>query len=163
MSTCWDEPPTPHQLAARYDTAPRTHHAEDLPEVLRLVDDGWWLAPEAPIWFAVVAAWPPALRTWIPDRSDPHMRFGVVDGPSGEAPLPPGEVAMLRQDAVQGLADVGIPEPPADRRWLLRSPADDASVPELVERLFADLEREGGSPADLATLRAYVTRRTASE
>lgn len=98
---------------------------EALPEVAALLTQGWRLVDQDPRYVLMPAIWPVKLRCWLPDRMP--KTYQSFDGqtswviPAGQqchpehAPLPEAFNAELA-------AAVGLPAPPADRIWLLRSP-----------------------------------------
>lgn len=113
-----------------FDDAPHPSSSEEattltvdqLPEVKALQDEGWWLAPEAPIFTFLPAVWPRTMRTWVHDRSTHYVREWIN---YVERPLQP----FTEDDwfTVDNIADhscqmAGFPGSPRRRIWLLQLP-----------------------------------------
>jgi hypothetical protein len=92
--------------------------AADLPEVAALVAEGWQVLEPAPLYLCLPALWPEPHRCWVPDRLP---RVGVVfDG--HRRWLTPVTRRREADGTAELAAECGLPEPPAGRLWLLRSP-----------------------------------------
>ncbi|MBT2541864.1 hypothetical protein J7E99_14405 [Streptomyces sp. ISL-44] len=135
----WDEDGTPHPLALRR-TGRSELEPDRLPEVRELEVLGWEPAPEELRWAFLPYVWPPAARTWIPDRSthwavetslDGHGHITGVEA----APLPEADLHDLDGEASTVLAGLGIPPRPEGRLWLLRPVGPFATVAELLGHL----------------------------
>lgn len=97
-----------------------------LPEVAALLAQGWALLGDDPRHLMLPAIWQRELRCWLPDRM-PKVYF-MFDGqnswviPVGQE-CHPEHVRHAPGDFLTDLAaEVGLPPPPPDRIWLLRSP-----------------------------------------
>ncbi|WP_412077525.1 DUF5956 family protein [Streptomyces xanthophaeus] len=120
----WDEDGTPHPLAQRR-TGRSEQEPDRLPEIRELEVLGWEQAPESTLWVFLPYVWPPADRTWIPDRS---THWAVETGLDGHghitgvecAPLSEADVDLLDVEADGILAELGVPPRPRGRLWLLR-------------------------------------------
>ncbi|UUU41268.1 DUF5956 family protein [Streptomyces sp. NBC_00162] len=137
----WDEDGTPHPLALRR-TGRSELEPDRLPEVRELEVLGWEPAPEGLRWAFLPYVWPPAARTWIPDRSthwavetslDGHGHITGVEA----APLPEADLHDLDGEASAVLAGLGLPPRPEGRLWLLRPVGPFATVAELLGHLDA--------------------------
>lgn len=122
----WDEDGTPHPLALRR-TGRSEQEPDRLPEVRELEVLGWKPAPEDTLWVFLPYVWPPADRTWVPDRSthwavetrlDGHGHITGVEA----APLADPDLHDLDREAEEVLAALGLPRRPPGRLWLLRPP-----------------------------------------
>ncbi|MFG2338847.1 DUF5956 family protein [Streptomyces yangpuensis] len=120
----WDEDGTPHPLAQRR-TGRSELEADRLPEMRELEALGWEPAPEDLRWVFLPYVWPPAARTWIPDRSTHWAVDTALDGHGHItgvecAPLPEPDLRGLDREADEALAALGLPPRPRGRLWLLR-------------------------------------------
>lgn len=116
--------------------------ADELPEVQNLVQSGWRPLDGAPLYCLLPAAWPAAHRTWVPDRLA-RVGMGATTGTYWGAivPLPDdGENWHDDYPAEQAHA-VGLPDPPTDRIWLLRSPWPRIPVAVIHEIVWSLVER----------------------
>jgi hypothetical protein len=138
-------PPAPHQLT---DLLARLHAGEqlssdeaddvygigpeDFVEIAALLDDGWDLVDDAPLYVLVPAAWSAQHRIWVRDRL-PHV--GLTTGRQGEVTgVSTMDVrAELRRDLVAAARNAGLPDPPEDRIWLVRSPWPGRTVEEILD------------------------------
>jgi hypothetical protein len=103
-----DEPPAP----------------ADVPELL---GEGWQPLHDAPLYCLLPAAWPPQHRTWVPAPPPQVSVMRTTDQYYPESvPIDVGGPVDEEWEDDDWLADearaAGLPEPPAERRWLLRSP-----------------------------------------
>lgn len=113
-----------------------------LPEVAALLADGWCLLGPDQRYSLLPAVWPAQLRCWLPDRMPKVWR--VFDGGSVASVITDDEHRRLRNrdddpsaDAAAELAEqAGLPAPPPDRIWLLRSPWPRLGV-QLVLRMMS--------------------------
>ncbi|MEV7579853.1 DUF5956 family protein [Streptomyces erythrochromogenes] len=137
----WDEDGTPHPLAQRR-TGRSELEADQLPEMRELEVLGWEPAPEDLRWVFLPYVWPPAARTWIPDRSthwavdtalDGHGRITGVEC----APLPEPDLRGLDREADEALAALGLPPRPRGRLWLLRPVGRFTTVAAVLDHLDA--------------------------
>lgn len=128
-------PPLPPGLAAHAEVA-RTGiplrvdddyvEPENLPEVQALIEQGWSALSDAPVNYLVPAAWPARHRCWVRDRtptahhqgSSTSDYYGWITPIDSFEPTPWSLSEEIAADAEKG----GLPEPPPDRRWLVRSP-----------------------------------------
>lgn len=158
-----DLPPLPDELArlAALDgpvpyPGPSWHEpvAEDLPEVRRLLAHGWQVLPGVPFYAPLPALWPRELRCWLPDRlprvgirhwHSPHLP------PSRQRrelmPLDADQRADNWADLCRSCAEAGVPDPPPDRIWLVRSPWEAVGV-EVALQLLILWAVERGLPID---------------
>lgn len=155
----WDEDGTPHPLALRR-TGRSELEPDRLPEVRELEVLGWEPAPEELRWAFLPYVWPPAARTWIPDRSTHWAVETSLDG-NGHitgveaAPLPEADLHDLDGEASSVLAVLGLPPRPEGRLWLLRPVGPFATVAELLghlDALAADREVEVRASTEFLSL-----------
>ncbi|MFE7093244.1 DUF5956 family protein [Streptomyces erythrochromogenes] len=137
----WDEDGTPHPLAQRR-TGRSELEAEQLPEVRELEVLGWEPAPEDLRWVFLPYVWPPAARTWIPDRSTHWAVDTALDGHGHItgvecAPLPEPDLQGLDREADAALAALGLPPRPRGRIWLLRPVGPFTTVAAVLDHLDA--------------------------
>jgi Family of unknown function (DUF5956) len=115
--------------------------AEQLPEVRRLLADGWTLAPDAPMFAFLPAVWPADRRTWVPDRSAHVEQRSVVTATTGRVrahhtvPVSPAARAEAEDDVDALLAEAGITGRPRGRLWLLKPPPGYASVDAVLDEV----------------------------
>ncbi|WP_053787787.1 MULTISPECIES: DUF5956 family protein [unclassified Streptomyces] len=143
----WDEDGTPHPLALRR-TGRSEQEPDRLPEVRELEVLGWEPAPEDMLWVFLPYVWPPAARTWIPDRSthwavetrlDGHGHITAVEA----APLAERDLHDLDWEAEEVLTELGLPHRPPGRLWLLRPPGSLPTVGAVLDHLRAVAEERG--------------------
>lgn len=114
--------------------------AAELPEVQALTRQGWRTLDGAPLYCLLPAAWPAEHRTWVPDRLPKVGMGGGTDTYWSDI------VAITDDDwhedylAEQARA-VGLPDPPADRIWLLRSPWPRIPVSVIYEIIWSVVQR----------------------
>ncbi|MFD9517407.1 DUF5956 family protein [Streptomyces sp. NPDC059979] len=135
----WDEDGTPHPLALRR-TGRSELEADRLPEIRELEALGWEPAPEDLRWVFLPYVWPPAARTWIPDRSTHWAVDTALDGHGHItgvecAPLPEPDLRDLDREADAALAGLGLPPRPRGRLWLLRPVGPFAALGEVLDHL----------------------------
>ncbi len=113
--------------------------AEELPEVATLMRQGWRPLHGAPLYCLLPAAWPAEHRTWVPDRL-PRVGTGGTTGTYWSEIVPiPDEDRHDDYPAEQAQA-VGLPDPPTDRIWLLRSPWPRIPVSTIYEIIWSVVE-----------------------
>jgi Family of unknown function (DUF5956) len=113
---------------------------EHLPAVLAARADGWFLAPDAPLWSFLPAVWPTAARAWVPDRSVRLVHMSR-DGPDGRddvvVPWSAWDHAEVERDVDALLRSAGVPARPFGRLWLLRPPPHVEDLDDAVDSLAA--------------------------
>ncbi|MGW7098331.1 DUF5956 family protein [Streptomyces sp. NPDC054838] len=135
----WDESGPPHPLAER--RSGRSEQEPDrLPEVRELAALGWEPAPETHAWLFLPYVWPPAARTWVPDRGTRWAVESRLDGHGHvveveAAPLPEPDVDLLEAEAAEVIAALGLPPRPHGRVWLLRPVGPFDSVAAVLDHL----------------------------
>ncbi|WP_046777825.1 DUF5956 family protein [Streptomyces yangpuensis] len=150
----WDEDGTPHPLAQRR-TGRSELEADRLPEMRELEALGWEPAPEDLRWVFLPYVWPPAARTWIPDRSTLWAVDTALDGHGHItgvecAPLPEPDLRGLDREADEALAALGLPPRPRGRLWLLRPVGPFPTVAAVLAHL--DALTAAAPTADLPSL-----------
>ncbi|WP_030726420.1 DUF5956 family protein [Streptomyces sp. NRRL S-237] len=135
----WDEDGTPHPLALRR-TGRSELEPDRLPEMRELEVLGWEPAPEDLRWVFLPYVWPPAARTWIPDRSTHWAVDTALDGHGHItgvecAPLPEPDLRDLDREADEALAELGLPPRPRGRLWLLRPVGPFTTLGEVLDHL----------------------------
>jgi hypothetical protein len=112
-----------------------------LPEVRRLLAEGWELAPDAPMFAFLPAVWPADRRTWVPDRAVRLEHRSVVDTTTGlfrsrvTVPTGPAAHAEVEDDVDALLVEAGVTGRPRGRLWLLKPPPGYASVDALLDEI----------------------------
>lgn len=114
--------------------------AEDFPEVQALVRQGWRLLHGAPLYCLLPAAWPSEHRTWLPDRLPKVGMGATTDTYFGETVALPDEEDWHDDHPAEEARAVGLPDPPADRIWLLRSPWPGIPVSVIYEIIWSVVE-----------------------
>ncbi|MGN6332608.1 MAG: hypothetical protein ACTHOD_13280 [Motilibacteraceae bacterium] len=163
-----DLPPLPAELArlaaltgpVPYPDDPgwRPPTAEDLPEVRALVEQGWQVLEGVPFFAALPALWPRPSRCWLPDRlprittSSWHSERVPPSRQRREiSPLGEERRAESWAEWCWYCAEAGLPAPPPDRIWLVRSPWPQVGV-ELVLWLLVRRADERGLLLDHTAL-----------
>ncbi|MFC9294313.1 DUF5956 family protein [Streptomyces sp. NPDC057011] len=146
----WDEDGTPHPLALRR-TGRSEQEADRLPEIRELEVLGWEPAPEELRWAFLPYVWPPAARTWIPDRSTHWAVDTSLDGHGhitdvACTPLPEADLRDLDGETDAALAALGLPPRPRGRLWLLRPVGPFPTVAAVLEHLDATAAERGVRP-----------------
>lgn len=110
-------------------------------------EDGFEVAPDAPLWLFLPAVWPVESRAWIRDNRIRQMRTMIegrwVDLPWGAADY--FEVEASDQDFIQS---VGLPPRPCGRVWLLRPPPGVSDLDRTLQ-LLTDAAQSAGVTIDL--------------
>ena len=116
---------------------------DELPEVQALAADGWRPLHGAPLYALLPAAWPPEHRTWVPDRLPRiAMRGGTTASYlSSIVPQPHEHDEMQYEDVDGEAAAAGLPTPPRDRIWLVRSPWPRIPVTAIYQLLWSLIEQ----------------------
>ncbi len=109
---------------------------------------GWEPAPEDMLWVFLPYVWPPAARTWIPDRSTHWAVETRLDGHGHitdvqAAPLAEPDLHDLGWEAEEVLTELGLPHRPPGRLWLLRPLGSLPTVGAVLDRLRAVAEERG--------------------
>ncbi|MFF8269504.1 DUF5956 family protein [Streptomyces sp. NPDC016562] len=160
----WDLDGTPHPLALRR-TGRSELEPDRLPEIRELEVLGWEPAPEDLRWVFLPYVWPPAARTWIPDRSTHWAVDTALDGHGHItgvecAPLPEPDLRELDQEADAALAALRLPPRPRGRLWLLRPVGPFPTVSAVLDHLDAQAAERAvqprPSPDFLALVRAEL-------
>ena len=136
---------------------------DELPEVQALAPDGWRPLDGAPLHSLLPAAWPDKHRTWIPDRlprfalrglttASYRDSFVLVPDDDLEDDWPYEHIAEMATAA-------GLPAPPRDRIWLLRSPWPRIPLVAVYELLWSMVEeRTPDEPAAMYRAARNVLR-----
>ncbi|MQA09892.1 MAG: hypothetical protein GEU98_15335 [Pseudonocardiaceae bacterium] len=134
----------------------RPERPAELPEVVRLTEGGWFLAPEAPLWAFLPAVWPRHGRTWFPDVATRYL-VESWSSPNSSShtsrtrPWPDEVYAEVEADSNTLMAEAGIAPRPRGRLWLLHPPAGrrtlDAVLEAITERAYRqNIAPSGGDP-----------------
>jgi len=107
VRSCWPVEPLP---------------PERLPEVVAAQRDGWFLAPDAPLWAFLPAVWPTAHRRWIEDRSARYTTISCSGSDPVTLPWSAWDFFEVEREINDMLVDSGVPPRPAGLLWLLRPP-----------------------------------------
>jgi len=116
---------------------------EELPEVLELEQQGWALAPDAPMWGFLPAVWPRSHRTWIADRAtrwESRYRDAQL---VGRVPWSETLREEVESDYNGLLREVGIGPRPPGRLWMLKPPASFATLAEVLDVVVRPTMRPG--------------------
>lgn len=161
-SDSWDEDGTPHPLALRR-TGRSEQEPDRLPEIRELEVLGWEPAPEGLTWAFLPYVWPPAARTWIPDRSTRWAVETRLDGYGHIldvecAPLPEADLHDLGREAAEVLSGLGLPPGPPDRLWLLRPVGPFPTVDAVLDHIVAVAQERGVDEVPLSTAFVALAR-----
>jgi hypothetical protein len=119
--------------------------ADELAEVQTLMREGWRPLDGAPLYCLLPAAWPAEYRAWVPDRL-PKVGMAATTDAYWSTIVALPEDDDDRQDDYPGerARAVGLPQPPTDRIWLLRSPWPSIAVTVIYEIIWSVVERAAG-------------------
>src|SRR6478609_1128301 len=120
----------------------RTDDARTLSLAVAAREDGFEVAPDAPLWLFLPAVWPVESRAWVRDNRIRELRTminGQWDGlPWGAADY--FEVEASEQDVIRSF---GLPPRPPGRVWLLRPPPGVSDLDQTVQ-LLTESARSAG-------------------
>ncbi|PZG13099.1 hypothetical protein C1I95_24380 [Micromonospora craterilacus] len=138
-----------------------------MPEVQRLIEQGWELAPDAPMLAFLPAVWPAGLRTWVPDRSMRYEQRWTTDPATGEtrsltAQSSTALIEEVENDIDALLAKAGILDRPRGRIWLLKPPAGFASLDAFLQHVGHQADA-AGIDGELTEAYVAVTARCLTE
>ena len=114
--------------------------AEELPEVETLMRQGWRVLHPAPLHCLLPAAWPVQHRTWVPDRL-PRVGMGGSNATYWSEVVAIPDDDWYDDHPAKNARAVGLPDPPPDRIWLLRSPWPRIPVSVIYEIIWSFVER----------------------
>lgn len=154
----WAVDDPPHPASRPYEGRSDAEQA-GLPEVLALTREGWWLAPDPPMWVFLPAVWPVRERTWVPDRSTNYMTRWSDNGYSDRVSWSDHDYAEVETDVNVLLGQVGLPDRPAGRLWLLRIPAQFNALDDVLDGLVSSAEGHGIIPSCNRDFVAHVAHR----
>ncbi len=120
----------------------RTDDARTLSLAVAAREDGFEVAPDAPLWLFLPAVWPVESRAWVRDNRIRELRTminGQWDGlPWGAADY--FEVEASEQDVIRSF---GLPPRPPGRVWLLRPPPGVSDLDQTLQ-LLTESARSAG-------------------
>lgn len=115
--------------------------ADELPEVQALMREGWRPLHGAPLYCLLPAAWPSEHRTWLPDRL-PKVGMGrTTDTYYGAIVALPDDEDWHDDYPAEQARAVGLPDPPTERIWLLRSPWPRIPVSVIYQIIWSVVQR----------------------
>lgn len=141
----WAVDDPPHPVSRRHEGRSDVQQAE-LPEVLALAEEGWCLAPDAPMWVFLPAVWPVSERTWVPDRSTNYVTRWSDSGYSDRVPWSDHDYTEVEADMNMLLGQAGVPGRPAGRLWLLRVPAQFKDLDDVLDDLVSSADAQSVVP-----------------
>ncbi len=158
-----DDPMHPRGAEALQDDGPSSVlRPEELPEVVALGREGWFLAPEAPMWVFLPAIWPRAARTWVTDRStrytDSWMRTSAGTTYSRE-PSTAWERESVEADMDHDLARLAMRGRPRGRLWLLRPPPGLRTLEDTLDEIYQAADERGIDPGLNPLFVAFASHR----
>lgn len=113
--------------------------ASELPEVKMLMRSGWRPLEPAPLYCLLPAAWPVEHRTWVPDRL-PKVGMGGTTDTYWSDIVPLSDEDRHDDYPAEQARVVGLPDPPVERIWLLRSPWPRVPVSVIYEMIWSVVE-----------------------
>jgi hypothetical protein len=116
---------------------------EELPEVLKLQQQGWALAPAELMWGFLPAVWPRSHRTWIADRATRWASRYREAQFVGRVPWSDALRAEIESDYNELLREVGIDPRPRDRLWLLKPPASFTTLADAIDAVVRPTMQPG--------------------
>ena len=123
-----------------------TDDARDLSLAVAAREDGFEVAPDAPLWLFLPAVWPVESRAWIRDNRVRRMRT-MTRGRWGD--LPWGAADYFEVEASEQEDDLlRLAASPTRRVWLLRPPAAVSDLEQTL-RLLSDGAESAGVVADV--------------
>jgi hypothetical protein len=118
--------------------------AQELSEVQQLMGQGWRPLDCAPLYCLLPAAWPSEHRAWVPDRR-PRVGMGATTDTYWGAIVPlPDDDYDPDEHIVENARRAGLPDPPAGRIWLLRSPWPQIPITVIHKIVWSIVERTPG-------------------
>ncbi|GAA2734273.1 hypothetical protein GCM10009867_14020 [Pedococcus aerophilus] len=121
--------------------------ARDLPHAMAARENGFEVAPDAPLWLFLPAVWPAAHRTWIRDNRVRSQR-AAVDGDVVDLPWSTADYLDMEAHELSVLRALGLPPRPAGRVWLLRPPPGCRDLDDTLRRV-TDAAHAAGVPTEL--------------
>lgn len=125
-----------------------TDDARTLSLAIAAREDGFEVAPDAPLWLFLPVVWPVESRAWIRDNRIRRMRT-MTEGRWGDVPWGAAdyfEVEASEQELIQA---VGLPPRPPGRVWLLRPPPGVGDLDHTLQ-LLSDSASTAGVTSDVS-------------
>lgn len=123
-----------------------TDDAHTLSLAVAARDDGFEVAPDAPLWLFLPAVWPIESRAWIRDNRVRRLRT-MTKGRWADLPWSTADYFEVEADEQHIIRSYGLPPRPPGRVWLLRSHAPGGGSTNLPmrrrQRPQADAYRRG--------------------
>ena len=124
-----------------------TDDARTLSLAMAARDEGFEVAPQAPLWLFLPAVWPVEFRAWIRDNRVRHLRT-MTDGQWRDLPWGTADYFEVEANEQDVIRSYGLPPRPPGRVWLLRPPPAVGSLDQTLQRL-SDAARSAGVVADV--------------
>ena len=154
-----DEQPTTFDPACADWEPVYSDRADDVPEVQAARARGYLPAHEAPLWCFIPAIWPSDARAWVSDYRVRHLERYCEGGQSERLPWTTADYLRHEQDANVLLAELGLPERPPGRIWLLRAPLPYATPQEVLDDIWSSWLASGGRAMATPELVEYAQAR----
>ena len=110
-------------------------------------EDGFEVAPDAPLWLFLPAVWPVESRAWIRDNRVRRMRT-MTRGRWGDLPWGAADYFEVEASEQEVIRSYGLPPRPPGRVWLLRPPVAVSDLEQTL-RLLSDGAESAGVVADV--------------
>lgn len=139
-----DEQPSSFGLRSPLGEPVYSDQPDDVPEVRAARAQGYFPAPDAPLWCFIPAIWPSEARAWVHDRRVRHSTRQCDGGPLERLPWTAADYADIENDTNAFLAQLGLAPRPAGRIWLLRAPKPYATTQDVLDDIYAGWQASGG-------------------
>jgi Family of unknown function (DUF5956) len=124
-----------------------TDDAHTLSLAVAAREDGFVVAPDAPLWLFLPAVWPVESRAWIRDNRVRRLRT-MTEGVWADIPWSTADYFEVEADEQRIIGLYGLPPRPPGRVWLLRPPPAVGDLDQTLH-LLSDAARAAGVEADV--------------
>jgi hypothetical protein len=124
-----------------------TDDARTLSLAVAAREDGFEVAPDAPLWLFLPAVWPVESRAWIRDNRVRHLRT-MTKGRWGDLPWGAADYFEVEASEQEVIHSYGLSPRPTGRVWLLRPPPAVSNLDRTL-RLLSDAARSAGVATDV--------------
>jgi len=125
-----------------------TDDARSLALAIAAREDGFEVAPDAPLWLFLPAVWPVESRTWIRDNRIRRLRT-MTEGKWDDLPWGTADYFEMEASEQELIQAVGLPPRPPGRVWLLRPPPGVGDLGHILQ-LLSDSASSAGVTIDVS-------------
>lgn len=124
-----------------------TDDARTLSLAVAAREDGFEVAPDAPLWLFLPAVWPVESRAWIRDNRVRRLRT-MIKGRWGDLPWGAADYFEVEASEQEVIRSYGLSPRPPGRVWLLRPPPAVSDMEQTLQ-LLSDGAESAGVVADV--------------